>query len=51
VDIDGYQKCRSTLWDKGGIDGRTREAQIKAGAQPEDGGEKARNAAWLTIFF
>jgi len=24
-------KCRSTLWDKGGIDGRTREAQIKAG--------------------
>ena len=34
MDIDGYQKCRSTLWDKGGIDGRTREAQIKAGAQP-----------------
>jgi hypothetical protein len=25
------KKCRSTLWDKGGVDGRTREARIKAG--------------------
>jgi hypothetical protein len=25
------KKCRSTLWDKGGIDGRTREARIKTG--------------------
>ena len=24
-------KCRSTLWNKGGIDGRTRAARIKAG--------------------
>jgi hypothetical protein len=23
------KKCRSTLWDKGGIDGRTREARGK----------------------
>ena len=25
------KKCRSTLWNKGGVDGRTREARIKAG--------------------
>ena len=25
------KKCRSTLWNKGGIDGRTREARIKTG--------------------
>jgi hypothetical protein len=25
------KKCRSTLWNKGGIDGRTRAARIKAG--------------------
>jgi len=25
------KKCRSTLWNKGGLDGRTREARIKAG--------------------
>ena len=25
------KKCRSTLWDKGGVDGRTREARIKTG--------------------
>jgi hypothetical protein len=24
-------ECRSTLWNKGGVDGRTREARIKAG--------------------
>jgi hypothetical protein len=23
------KKCRSTLWDKGGLDGRTREARSK----------------------
>jgi hypothetical protein len=23
------KKCRSTLWDKGGVDGRTREARNK----------------------
>jgi len=23
------KKCRSTLWDKGGVDGRTREARSK----------------------
>lgn len=23
--------CRLTLWDKGGVDGRTREARIKTG--------------------
>jgi hypothetical protein len=26
-----YKKCRSMLWNKGGVDGRTREARIKAG--------------------
>jgi hypothetical protein len=25
------KKCRSTLWDKDGVDGRTKEARIKAG--------------------
>jgi len=25
------KKCRSTLWNKGGIDGRTREARIRTG--------------------
>ena len=25
------KKCRSTLWDRGGIDGRTREAKSMAG--------------------
>ena len=25
------KKCRSTLWNKGGVDGRTREARIKTG--------------------
>jgi hypothetical protein len=25
------QKCRSTLWDRGGMDGRTREAKAKTG--------------------
>ena len=25
------KKCRSTLWDKNGVDGRTREARIKTG--------------------
>lgn len=25
------KKCRSTLWDRGGVDGRTREARIKTG--------------------
>jgi hypothetical protein len=25
------KKCRSTLWDKAGVDGRTREARIKTG--------------------
>ena len=25
------KKCRSTLWNKGGVDGRTREARIRAG--------------------
>ena len=25
------KKCRSTLWDKGGVDGRTREAKKKVG--------------------
>lgn len=24
------KKCRSTLWDRGGVDGRTREARVKA---------------------
>ena len=24
-----FEECRSTLWNKGGIDGRTREARIK----------------------
>lgn len=23
------KKCRSTLWDKGGVDGRTRDAKAK----------------------
>src|ERR1700758_1980033 len=27
--------CRSTLWDKGGVDGRTREARIKGGRSRE----------------
>ena len=25
------KECRSMLWNKGGVDGRTREARIKAG--------------------
>ena len=25
------KKCRSTLWNKGGVDGRTRAARIKKG--------------------
>ena len=25
------KECRSLLWDKGGIDGRSREARIKVG--------------------
>ena len=27
------KKCRSTLWDKGGVDGRTREAKKKRRGQ------------------
>jgi hypothetical protein len=27
------KKCRSTLWDKGGVDGRTREARSKKRGQ------------------
>lgn len=23
------KQCRSTLWDKGGVDGRTKEARVK----------------------
>jgi hypothetical protein len=25
------QKCRSALWDSGGVDGRTLEARVKTG--------------------
>ena len=25
------KQCRSTLWDKGGVDGRTKESRIKTG--------------------
>jgi hypothetical protein len=30
------KKCRSTLWNKGEVDGRTREARIKAGGIASD---------------
>jgi len=30
--LQTIQECRSTLWNKGGVDGRTREARIKVGA-------------------
>jgi hypothetical protein len=35
------KQCRSTLWNKGGVDGRTREARTKAGLSKKAGrGEK-----------
>jgi hypothetical protein len=34
------KKCRSTLWDKGGVDGRTKEAKAKAGRGKKAGDTK-----------
>jgi hypothetical protein len=36
------KKCRSTLWNKGGVDGRTREARIKMGRSRRTGSAKLR---------
>jgi hypothetical protein len=36
------KKCRSTLWDRGGIDGRTREAKAKAERRKKAGAIRAR---------
>ena len=38
------KKCRSTLWNKGGVDGRTREARIKAGRSHKTATRKYYNA-------
>ena len=34
-------KCRSTLWDRGGLDGRTREAKAKTGRGRKSSPKKA----------
>jgi hypothetical protein len=36
------KSCRSTLWNKGGVDGRTREARIKAGRSRRTTAKKSR---------
>jgi hypothetical protein len=36
------KKCRSTLWNKGGVDGRTREARIKVGRSRKPRASKDR---------
>jgi hypothetical protein len=36
------KKCRSALWNKGGVDGRTREARIKAGRSRKRATKKHR---------
>jgi uncharacterized OB-fold protein len=36
------KKCRSTLWNKGGVDGRTREARIKTGRSRKTAAKKAQ---------
>ena len=36
------KKCRSTLWDKGGVDGRTRLARIKTGRSRRNTAKKNR---------
>jgi hypothetical protein len=38
------KKCRSTLWDKGGVDGRTKEAKAKAGRGKKTVGQEKRPA-------
>jgi hypothetical protein len=40
--ICGSKKCRSTLWNKGGIDGRTKEARNGGGHSKKVARQKKR---------